>query len=297
MSTTQALRRLVEQGEFLHIPSVYDALGGRLIESVGFKAGYVGGFVTGAALAISEPLLSMTEQIDLAASVASKTSIPILADAGAGWGDALHTMRTVREFIRAGIAGVHLEDQLFPKRAHYHKYVAHVIPVQEYVEKIDYACRERNKVDPDFVVIARTDACRTQGVDEAVARLNAAAEVGADLGLLFPRNREEAERAPRESKLPLIYVQSLGNRDDRPLFSAVDLKAMGYAGCIEAQFMLCTAFHFVERAARELLLTGAYQGMTKADYVDSRQKVEDLIGLDDLYAVESATVEARPVNA
>jgi len=81
-------------------------------------------------------------------------------------------MRTVREFIYAGIAGIHVEDQLFPKRAHYHKYVAHVIPRKEFADKIRLACCQRDRTDKDFVIIARSDSGRFEGLDEAVGRVN-----------------------------------------------------------------------------------------------------------------------------
>jgi methylisocitrate lyase len=275
------------------MPSVYDALGGRLVQSLGFEAAYVGGYVTGGSTAISEPLLTMTEQVRLAADVAQSLEIPVIADAGAGWGEPLHTMRTVREFIRVGIAGVHIEDQLFPKRAHYHKYVVHGIPVEEFVEKIRFACKQRDDSDADFVIIARTDTCRALGLDEASMRINRAAEAGADLGLLFPRNVREAEQAPRLCELPLIYVQSRGNRDGRPIIARDDLRQMGYAGCIEAQIVLCTAFHFLKMALAELRRTGEYTGMTEAEFVASRQAVEDAINLDAYYEIEAQTVEGR----
>jgi 2-methylisocitrate lyase-like PEP mutase family enzyme len=118
---------------------------------------------------------------------------------------------------------VHIEDQIFPKRAHYHKYVAHVIPIEEYVEKIQYACRERDRIDRNFLIIARTDSCRFFGIEEAAKRVNAAAKVGADMGLMFPRNPDEAACAPKLTHVPLIYVQSLGNRDGRPTFSRQEL--------------------------------------------------------------------------
>lgn len=293
MSQSRQLRKLLKEKEFLHMPAVYDAMGGRLVESVGFKAAFVGGYVTGAALAISEPLLTMTEQVRVAGDIAERIDIPVVVDAGAGWGDALHTMRTVREFVRVGVAGIHLEDQLFPKRAHYHKYVAHAIPVEEYVEKIDYACRERAKIDPDFVIIARTDTCRVHGVEEATSRINRAAEVGADMGLLFPRNPDEARRAPGMSALPLIYVQSLGNRDGRPLFTRQELQKMGYVGCIEAQFVLANAFHFMEKALVELKADGRYDQLTNDEYVRCRKRIEDIIGLDEYYEIEEKTVETR----
>src|SRR5262249_58598630 len=110
-------------------------------------------------------------------------AITVLVDAGAGCVEPLHTMRTVREFVQAGIAGVHIEDQLFPKRAHYHKYVAHVIPRKEFADKIRLACRQRDRTDKDFVIIARSDSCRFEGLEEAAGRVNLAAEQGADMGM------------------------------------------------------------------------------------------------------------------
>jgi 2-methylisocitrate lyase-like PEP mutase family enzyme len=290
---TASLRELIRTGEFLHMPAVYDPLGGLLVQNSGFKVCFVGGYVTGAALAISEPLLSMTEQVGLAGAVANAIDVPLVADAGAGWGDALHTMRTVREFCKVGVAGVHIEDQIFPKRAHYHKYVAHVIPIGEYVEKIQYACRERDRIDPNFLIIARTDSCRFFGVEEAAKRVNAAAKVGADMGLIFPRNPDEAARAPRLVEVPLIYVQSLGNRDGRPTFSRQELQTMGYAGCIEAQFAMLYAFTAMRKALHALAADGRYDGMDQAEYVAARQAIEDIIGLNEYYGIEENTVESR----
>jgi 2-methylisocitrate lyase-like PEP mutase family enzyme len=287
------LRALLRGKTFLHLPSVYDPLGGRLVQSLGYEATYVGGYVSGAASAITEPQLTMTEQIKVAADVAQSIAIPLIVDGGAGFGDALHTMRMVRECIRAGIAGVHIEDQLYPKRAHYHKYVVHGVPVEEFVEKISFACKQRDEADPDFVVIARTDTCRALGLDEACMRINRAADVGADMGLLFPRNRAEAERAPQACRVPLVYVQSRGNRDGRPLFSRQDLQQMGYVACIEAQVVLCTAFHFLKRALTELRETGRYTGVTEPQFVAARQEIEDLIDLSKHYDIEAQTVEKR----
>lgn len=287
------LRELLRNKTFLHMPSVYDALSGRLVQSLGYEAAYVGGYVTGGSMAVTEPLLTMTEQVRLAGDIAQSVNIPVIADAGAGFGEPLHTMRTVREFIRSGIAGVHIEDQLYPKRAHYHKYVVHGIPMEEFVEKIRFSCQQRDRSDPDFVVIARTDTCRALGLEEASLRLNKAADVGADLGLLFPRNPDDAEKAPKACRLPLVYVQSRGNRDGRPLFTRQELEQMGYIGCIEAQVVLCTAFHYMKRMLTELRETGSYTGVTNEEFVASRQQVEDLIDLTEAYEIEAQTVESR----
>jgi methylisocitrate lyase len=285
------LRDLMRAGRFLHMPSVWDPLGGRLVESLGFPAAYVGGYVTGAARAVSEPLLTMDEQVATARAVAQEIDIPVIADAGAGFGEPLHAMRTVREFVRAGIAGIHIEDQLYPKRAHYHKYVAHAIDRDAFVEKIRFAAAERDRLDRDFVVIARTDTCRFFGLGEASARINAAAAAGADLGLLFPRDLAEAEAAPKMCRLPLVYVQSRGNRDGRPIIPRGALERMGYVACIEAQLVLLAALDAARAALVELRDTGDYAGTSEAGFVASRKAVEDLIRLEDHYDIEARTVE------
>jgi 2-methylisocitrate lyase-like PEP mutase family enzyme len=276
---------------FLHMPSVYDPLGARLVEQTGFEAAYVGGYVTGGSQAIAEPLLTMTEQVNVAEAVASSTDIPVVVDAGAGFGEPLHTMRTIREFIRTGIAGVHLEDQFFPKRAHYHKYEVRCVPTPEFVTKVRFACRARDEADPDFVIIARTDTCREFGIEEASGRINRAADVGADLGLLFPRNPAEAEKAPKLCKLPLVYVMSRGNRDGRPIFTRKDLEQMGYVACIEATVVLLPAFIAQQKMLKELRATGGFTQLTEAEMVRARKDVEDLIRLEEYYAIEAETVE------
>jgi 2-methylisocitrate lyase-like PEP mutase family enzyme len=217
--------------------------------------------------------------------------IPVIMDAGAGWGEPLHTMRTVRECIRAGIAGVHIEDQLFPKRAHYHTYVAHNIPFNEFRDKIRLACVQRDQTDRDFVIIARSDACREQGYKEAVKRMRMACDEGADMGLIFPRTPAEPKSAPKDCKLPMVYVQSRGNRDGRPLYSFKQLEDMGYAGSIDAILSVGVQYHFMRKALLELKKTGDYTGISQKDYITARKGVEDLIGLEDYYRIERETVE------
>jgi len=285
------LRALLRGKTFLHMPSAYDAIGGRLIASLGFPAVYTGGFVTGGSRCTSEPLLTMDEQIRVAGDVASAVTVPLVADGGAGFGEPLHTMRTVREFIRAGVAGIHIEDQLYPKRAHYHKYVAHVTPRDDFVAKIDYACRQRAESDPDFVIIARSDAARFEGLPEAIERINQAADVGADMGLVFPRNDEELRAAPKLAKVPLVYVMSRGNRDQRPLPTIPELESMGYKACIDAVTSLVVAFTAVKRAFEEIRATGTFTGLSAQDCVDARQQIEDLVGLEQFYTIEEETVE------
>ncbi len=293
MRKTTALRKLLKKKQFVYMPVAYDALGGRLVESLGYDAVYTGGFVTGGSRCTSEPMITMDEQARVAGDVANAVAIPLVADAGAGFGEPLHTMRTVREFIRAGIAGAHIEDQLYPKRAHYHKYVAHAIPRKAFVDKIAFASRQRDRSDPDFVVIARTDTCRFEGLKEAVWRVNAAADAGADMGLIFPRNAEEMKKAPKQAKIPLVYVISRGNRDGRPLPTGPQLADMGYKAAIDALTYLLVSYHFAKLAHAEIRRTGGYSGLTHEQCVKARHDIETLVGLDEFYEIEEKTVEAK----
>jgi 2-methylisocitrate lyase-like PEP mutase family enzyme len=293
MTKTKMLRNLLKEQSFIYMPAAYDALGSRLIQDVGFKAVYNGGFVTGGSRCTSEPLLTMDEQVRAAGDVAYAVTVPTVADGGAGFGEPLHTMRSVREFIRAGVAGIHIEDQLYPKRAHYHKYVAHSVPRNEFIDKIKFACQARDEMDKDFVIIARTDTCRFDGLDEAMTRINMAADVGADMGLYFPRDLEEMKRGPKQSKIPLVYVISRGNRDKRPLPTAKELEDMGYKAAIDAITYLLLSFHFAKQAMQEIHRTGGYTGMTPQENTDARQQIENLIGLEKFYEIEEATVEEK----
>jgi methylisocitrate lyase len=289
----KSFRQLLKDEQFIYMPPAYDALGGRLVEDIGFKAVYCGGFVTGGSRCTSEPLLTMDEQVRVAGDVANAVKIPTVADGGAGFGEPLHTMRSVREFIRAGVSGIHIEDQLYPKRAHYHKYVAHAVPREEFIDKIKYACIARDETDKDFVIIARTDTCRFVGLEEAMTRLNMAADVGADMGLFFPRNDEELKAGPKQSRIPLVYVTSRGNRDGRPLPTAQQLADMGYKACIDAITTLLVNFHFSKKALQEIYKTGTYTGMSLQENVDARQQIENLVGLEQFYEIEEATVEEK----
>ncbi len=147
--------------------------------------------------------------------------------------------------------------------------------------------------DPDFVIIARSDACRFEGLQEAVDRINLAADVGADMGLVFPRNDEELRQAPKLAKVPLVYVMSRGNRDQRPLPTIAALEAMGYKACIDAVTSLVVAFTAMKRAFIEVRETGTFTGLSDQECIDARQQIEDLVGLEQFYLIEEETVEKQ----
>ena len=212
-----------------------------------------------------------------------------MVDAGAGYGDPLHCMRTVREFERAGAAAIHIEDQVYPKRAHYHRdYREHTIPAEDMVQKVRFACQARR--DPDFVLMARTDTMRTHGYEEGVRRANLYAEAGADMVMLFPNNAEEARRAPRDCNAPLIYVNSSGNRVGRPVFHTRELEEMGYKIDADAISTIIASYRAV-RSVLESLKRSGLTGLEQAEAIATRKAIEDSIGLEAQYRVEEQTVE------
>jgi 2-methylisocitrate lyase-like PEP mutase family enzyme len=286
------LRELMREDGILVQPNVFDALTARVAESIGFDSIGLGGFQIAAHLmGDSEPLLSLEDVATAVRYASAAVSIPIMVDAGAGWGEPLHVMRTVRVLEGAGAAGIKIEDQIFPKRAHYHKGIEHVIPVEEMIAKIRAAVRARR--DPDLVLVARTDAFRTDGYDEAIRRCFAYVEAGADVAYIFPNNEDEARRAPQDLKgIPLVFCNSEGDRRDRPIFSAPELQELGYKF---AAFPLVTTNAAVA-AVRDVVVQLRDNGFVKVDQeerIATRKFIEDTIGLEEAYALEEATVENR----
>jgi 2-methylisocitrate lyase-like PEP mutase family enzyme len=174
------LRRLLAQDRPLLAPGSHDALSARLVEQAGFEAVYMGGFATTASL-LGRPdigLLGGSEMIGNARRIVQAVDRPVIADADTGYGNPLNVIRTVREYEQAGVAAIHLEDQVSPKRCG-HMAGKHVVPVEDMLAKLRAAVAARS--DPDFVLIARTDALALEGVDGAIDRAKRYADAGADL--------------------------------------------------------------------------------------------------------------------
>src|SRR4051794_14401348 len=288
-SMTTRLRRLVAQPGLIVAPACFDPLTARIAASVGFECIALGGYAYGAASAISEPLLTMAEVVEAARRITAVVDVPLIVDAATGFGDPLHVMRAVREFERAGVAAIHIEDQVFPKRAHYHRdYREHTVSAEEMVDKVRFACQARQA--PDFAIIARTDTMRTEGYEEGIRRARLYAEAGADLVMLFPNTAEEAARAPGECPVPLVYVNSSGNRVGRPVYPTQELDRLGYKICYDAISVTIASYRATSALLRTLKETGL-TGLDPDDAVAGRKAIEDTIGLEEHYAVEEQTVE------
>jgi 2,3-dimethylmalate lyase len=208
------LRELLADAGPVVAPGAYDALSARLVEQAGFDVVYMTGFGTTASL-IGRPdvgLLSSTEMIDNARRIAAAVDVPVIADADTGYGNAITVVRTVQGYERAGVAGIHLEDQVMPKRCGHMSGKA-VVPAEEMAGKIRAAVDARQ--DPDFVVIARTDAAAVEGLDAAIARARAYAEAGADvLFVEAPTSEDDIARVAAElaGVAPLVFNWAEGGR-------------------------------------------------------------------------------------
>ena len=224
MKSTTRLRELLQKPGPIIVPGAFDAFSAKLMQNHGFSMIYLGGLASATTLCTAEPLLDMTEQVGHARLVAAHLSVPLIVDGHTGFGDPVHITRAVREFEAAGIAGIHLEDVGYPKRVHYFKGIKHVVPVETMLARLHAAQAARR--DPDFVIIARTDAYGAVGgsLEEAIRRLEAYRDAGADArvreslrfgrGLRGPgagrRRAREPERArpasgggPRRCRAPL----------------------------------------------------------------------------------------------
>jgi 2-methylisocitrate lyase-like PEP mutase family enzyme len=209
-SPAARLRALLKQDGMVIAPGAYDCISARVIAQAGFPAVYMTGAGTAATLGYPDyGLVTMSEMADNAGRIAAAVAVPVIADADTGYGNELNVTRTVREYEKRGVAGLHIEDQGFPKKCG-HLDDKTVIPLDEYLAKVRAAAAARS--DPDFLLIARTDSRAVIGFEEAVTRMNAALAAGADMAFLeAPQTPEEVEAVPRLVKGPcLLNVVSGG---------------------------------------------------------------------------------------
>lgn len=273
MKTTTRLRQMLQAGPMIVAPFVLNALHAKIAESVGFSAVYMTGAGTAAERGFPDVgLLTMTEMITNARYIADAVRIPVICDADTGYGNPLNVQRTVREYERAGVAAIHLEDQLFPKKCGFFA-GKQVIPLEEHVQKIRAALEARS--DPDFVIIARCDAYAVTGWDDTVQRCHAYKDAGADLVFVDGIKTQEDLRlyATDMADLPRMY-----NGDLAP---TQEVAALGY------RLMICGStiwlvYKQVQAAFEELQRTGRVD----PERYGTRWDVAGLLGLDQVYDLE-----------
>jgi methylisocitrate lyase len=255
------------------IPGAFNALTARLIERLGFRAVYLSGGALSAASGVPDVgLLTLTEFADDARRLATATTLPLLCDADTGFGEALNVERTVHLLESAGAAGIHLEDQLFPKRCG-HLSGKSLVEPDVMAAKIRAAVAARR--DPDFVVIARTDARGVTGFDDAVRRAKAYLAAGADA--IFPEAMESADEFARFAReVPAPLLANMTEFGKGPLLTVSELGAMGYKMVLYP----LTAFRAAMKAAEDTLrsLRDAGHQRDALPGMMSRADLYDLLG-------------------
>ena len=253
---TQRLRTLLREGKTLFVPGCYNAMSARVLDKVGFPAIYMTGYGTSLSL-LGMPdagLATMSEMLLNARYIANAVSVPVIADADNGYGNAINVMRCVREYIQSGVAAMHIEDQVAPKRCG-HVAGREVIPLAEAVGKYRAADAVRRELDPDFVLIARTDARGAHGgtLDEAISRANAYLDAGADMAFVEgPTDVGEVERICREVRGPVFYNMT----GVSPRFTIAEMRALGIAVCISPNAMLRSALAAMHDLAAQMRAEG-----------------------------------------
>ena len=283
-----ALRALLvtaqETKQPLVLPGCYDALGARLIEQADFSAVYMTGFGTTASLLGSPDvgLLGMTEMVDNARRITSAVDLPVVADADTGYGNQINVIRTVQQYERAGIAGMHIEDQILPKKCG-HMENKQVVDADVMTAKVAAAAAART--DEDFVIIARTDSRAEHGLDEAIRRASACAEAGADVLFVEAlQGEDEIERVAAEfSGMPLLFNWVEGGKT--PPLSYDEIASLGYSIILMPIMTLLAATAAMQQALAQLKEAG-----TPTPFVSelmSFDEFTDLIGLPEINDLEA----------
>ena len=290
---TTKLRKLLQDPGIIMAPGAYDCLTARIIQNAGFGAVYMTGAGTSVAT-LGYPdlaLATMNEMVGNAADIAATVDVPVIADADTGYGGILNIQRTLRQYQRAGVAAVHIEDQEFPKRCG-HLDNKRVIGIDEMVGKIKAAVDART--DDDFVIIVRTDALAVTGWDDTMRRCEAFTRAGADVLFVEAiRSHEEAEQVVASVELPLLY--NYVETGKSPLFTARELEQLGFKLVIYPASALLTVSKVVAGLMEELKAKG-----TTAHLVDnmiSLHQCFELMGLSEMLATDesysAAAMEAR----
>jgi 2-methylisocitrate lyase-like PEP mutase family enzyme len=279
------LRNAIDARQLVIAPGVYDGLSARVAEGAGFPAVYVSGGAVARSTGVPDVgLLTMSEVLDRTREIVDAVGCPVIADADTGYGGVLNVARAVREFERTGVTGIHLEDQVMPKRCGHYENKTIVEP-GVMVGRIQAALDAR--ADPGFIIIARTDARAVEGLEAALARARRYAEAGADMIFVeAPQSEHEIEAIAATIDAPLVINMFQGGKT--PLLPAARLQELGYSLMIVPSDLQRAAIYAMQRAAETLLGEGSTASF--ADHMVSFAERERLVGLegyvelDDRYA-------------
>ena len=255
MTASSQLRKLLSRDGMLIAPGAYDCITGRMIAQAGFEAVYMTGAGTAATLGYPDfGLVTMTVMVENAGRIATASGVPVIADADTGYGNELNVVRTVREYEKRGVAGIHLEDQGFPKRCG-HLDDKEIIPLDDYLAKIRAAAAGR--ASPDFLIIARTDSRAKMGLEEAVRRANASLDAGADIAFVeAPQTVDEVRDVPKLVKGPCLLNAVRGGKTPEIAFD--DAEKWGYKIAIVPGMLFKAVMNVCDATLAELRDTRRY---------------------------------------
>lgn len=259
MRGSTKLKQLISTGKTYFIPGAYDGISARIIQNAGAEIIYATGGGIARSTGIPDMgLISPKEITDRLEQMVDAVELPIIADMDTGYGNALNARRAVRAFERAGVAGFHLEDQVFPKRCGHLEGKA-VVPTQELCAKLK-AVRDAMS-DPDMVIIARTDAVQVEGLDSAIERMHAYMDAGADVAFIeAPRTIEDIERLARELPYPKLLNMFWSGKT--PVVPKADLERMGFNLVIVPGDLQRTAIFAMQQAAAAILRDGHTESLS-----------------------------------
>ncbi|HJU20061.1 MAG TPA: isocitrate lyase/PEP mutase family protein [Stellaceae bacterium] len=249
MNEAGRLRELLRRDGMLTAPGAYDCITAKLIEKAGFAAVYMTGAGTAATLGYPDfGLVTMSEMVANARRIAAAVTVPVIADADTGYGNELNVVRTVREYEQSGVAGIHIEDQGFPKKCG-HLDDKEIVAREDWLAKIRAAAAARKNAD--FLIIARTDARAVAGFDEAIARANAALAAGAEMVFVeAPQTLEEVAEVPRLVNGPCLLNVVYGGKT--PEVGLDEAERMGYKLAILPGLLTKSVVGVCEQALGEL---------------------------------------------
>ncbi len=275
------VQRVLDEHGALVFPGVYDTLSAKIAERVGFPLAFISGYAVSATL-IGEPdlgLLTQTEIIDRARRICRAVAMPIIVDADTGYGDVLNVVRTVAELIDAGAAGCFLEDQMWPKKCG-HMRNKQIIDRNDYIQKIRAAVE--TKGDRDFFIVARTDALATLGLDEAIARVEAARAAGADATFVeAPSSIEELRETG--SRAPKPTVANMIEQGKTPVLEQTELAELGFTLILYPLAGLFASAHALTAVYDRLRADGTTRGGRQQ--LMAFEQFNELIGVDEKVAL------------
>lgn len=282
----EAFRRCLQQPEMIVAPGVFDGMSAIVAANAGFPAVYVsGGAVSRAAGLPDLGVLTFSEMRERICEVVESVNIPVIADADAGYGGTFNVMRTVRDLEQSGVAALHIEDQVSPKRCGHYESKA-VVSTSDMCARLAAALRARG--DGNLVIIARTDALATEGLDAAIRRADAYRKAGADMLFVEAvRSREEVERVASDVPGPLVINMFAGGVT--PLLSSEVVARYGYKVMIVPSDLQRASLYAMQEAARVLRSEGSTA--TMSDRMTPFVERDHLVGLEEFLEIESAIKE------